>query len=89
MWFACARACKVNAPNILVGLLICVVLLGQFGMQMNAVSSVPRIHNISTDTLDPPSFDALIAVREAAKALTPWHTMPRYWPSNSKRPIRG
>ena len=54
--------------SILIGLLICVVLLGQFGLQMNAVSSVPRIHNISTDTMDPPSFDALVAIRDAAGA---------------------
>lgn len=54
--------------SILIGLLICVVLLGQFGLQMNAVSSVPRIHNISTDIMDPPSFDALVAIRDAAGA---------------------
>ena len=35
---------------------------------MNAVSSVPAIHNISTDTQDPPAFDALVAVREAEGA---------------------
>ena len=62
------KGLQSERSNILVGLLICAVLLGQFGMQMNAVSSVPRIHNISTDTLDPPSFDALIAVREAEGA---------------------
>jgi uncharacterized protein (DUF1499 family) len=62
------KGLQSERSNILVGLLICVVLLGQFGMQMNAVSSVPRIHNISTDILDPPSFDALIAVREAEGA---------------------
>ena len=54
--------------SILIGLLMCVVLLGPFGLQMNAVSSVPRIHNISTDTMDPPSFDALVAIRDAAGA---------------------
>ena len=61
------KGLQSERSNIFIGLLICVVLC-QFGMQMNAVSSVPRIHNISTDTLDPPSFDALVAIRLAAGA---------------------
>jgi uncharacterized protein (DUF1499 family) len=32
------------------------------------MTSVPVIHNISTDTLDPPTFDKLVAVREAEGA---------------------
>ena len=36
---------------------------------MNAVSSVPAIHNISTDTQDPPAFDTLVAVVEGANPL--------------------
>ena len=35
---------------------------------MNALASVPAIHNISTDTQDPPAFDALVAVRAAEGA---------------------
>lgn len=62
------KGLRSEGSSILIGLLICVVLLGQFGLQMNAVSSVPRIHNISTDTKDPPSFDALVAIRDAAGA---------------------
>lgn len=62
------KGLRSERSSILIGLLICVVLLGQFGLQMNAVSSVPRIHNISTDTKDPPSFDALVAIRDAAGA---------------------
>lgn len=37
-------------------------------MQYSAASSVPPIHNISTDTVNPPQFDKLVAVRTAAKA---------------------
>jgi hypothetical protein len=56
MWFACAKGLQSERSNILIGLLICVVLLGQFGVQMNAISSVPRIHNISTDNAGSAKF---------------------------------
>ena len=83
------KGLRSERSNILVGLLICAVLLGQFGMQMNAVSSVPRIHNISTDTLDPPvSMPSLQFARR--KAQTRWFTMTLLsWRSSNKRPILG
>ena len=54
--------------SILIALVICTILLVQAGIQMNALASVPAIHNISTDTQDPPAFDALVAVRAAEGA---------------------
>jgi len=65
---ALRKGLKAERSNILIALVICTILLVQVGMQMNAVSSVPAIHNISTDTQDPPAFDALVAVREAEGA---------------------
>ena len=52
----------------MIGVLISAVILGQAAMQLSAVSAVPAIHNISTDTQDPPQFDQLVAVREAESA---------------------
>lgn len=55
-------------PTVLIGIFLGVVVLGVLGMQYSAASSVPPIHNISTDTLNPPQFDKLVAIRTAAKA---------------------
>ena len=65
---ALRKGLKAERSNLLIALVLCTILLVQVGMQMNAVSSVPAIHNISTDTQDPPAFDALVAVREAEGA---------------------
>ena len=59
---------KAERSNLLIGVLISALILGQTGMQMAALAAVPAIHNISTDTLDPPDFDVLVAVREAEGA---------------------
>jgi uncharacterized protein (DUF1499 family) len=54
--------------SILVGVAISAVILVVMGMQFSAATSVPAIHNISTDTERPPQFDTLVAVREAEGA---------------------
>jgi uncharacterized protein (DUF1499 family) len=46
-----------------ISLIIAGVTAGFMGMQINAARSVPMIHDISTDTVDPPQFDAVIALR--------------------------
>lgn len=53
---------------ILTGLVVSVVILGLMGSQYMTATSVPAIHNISTDTQSPPQFDKLKAIREAEKA---------------------
>ena len=55
-------------PTVLIGIFLGVVVLGILGMQYSAASSVPPIHNISTDTVNPPQFDKIVALRTAAKA---------------------
>ena len=45
------------------GLVICAVIAGIFGSQFIAARGVPPIHNISTDTADPPAFDRIVALR--------------------------
>jgi uncharacterized protein (DUF1499 family) len=47
------------------GTAICVIVLAFMGLQFSKASSVPPIHNISTDVTDPPEFVAVPALREA------------------------
>lgn len=46
-----------------VGVVIAAVIVGVFGSQFLAAQGVPPIHNISTDTIDPPAFDKVVALR--------------------------
>ena len=53
-----------------IGLVIGLLAVGFIGMQMSAAFSVPPIHNISTDTEDPPPFIEVVALRgEASNPL--------------------
>ena len=57
------RGLSEDKPAVYLGTLISALILGTMGMQFYAASSVPPIHNISTDVTDPPQFDRLVAVR--------------------------
>lgn len=46
-----------------VGVVIAAVIVGVFGSQFLAAQGVPPIHNISTDTIDPPAFNKVVALR--------------------------
>ncbi len=59
---------RADRSGILIGVLLGAVILAQLGVQYAAVSAVPMIHNISTDTVEPPVFNKLVAVREAEGA---------------------
>jgi uncharacterized protein (DUF1499 family) len=48
---------------VAVGVAISVVILALMGSQFMTAQSVPPIHNISTDTQDPPAFDKIVALR--------------------------
>ena len=54
--------------SILIGVVLSAVILGVMGMQFSAATSVPPIHNISTDTERPPEFDKIVAIRDAQGA---------------------
>ncbi|MEQ9451375.1 MAG: DUF1499 domain-containing protein [Pseudomonadales bacterium] len=54
--------------SCLIGVAISFVILGLLGNQFMTASSVPSIHNISTDTANPPQFEHLVAVRAAENA---------------------
>lgn len=60
------RGLASDLPPIYLGTAVSVLILGVMGMQFNAASSVPPIHNISTDTDDPPQFVEVVALRGAS-----------------------
>jgi uncharacterized protein (DUF1499 family) len=68
--FVLATVKKMPAERsaVLVGVVISVLILGLMGSQFMAARSVPPIHNISTDTENPPEFSAVVALREAEGA---------------------
>ena len=63
-----SKGLQAERSGILIGILLSAVILAQLGMQYAAVTSHPVIHNISTDTLEPPVFNKLVAIREAEGA---------------------
>lgn len=60
---ASRRGLSSDKPGIYLGMLVGALVLGLMGMQYMAASKVPPIHNISTDTIDPPQFDEVVALR--------------------------
>ncbi|NCF34048.1 MAG: DUF1499 domain-containing protein [Proteobacteria bacterium] len=58
----------LERPTILIGVFLGVIVLALLGMQYSKASSVPPIHNISTDTVNPPQFDKIVAIRSASKS---------------------
>ena len=58
-----AKGLAAERATIAVGVIIAAVLAGIFGSQFLAAQAVPPIHNISTDTIDPPQFNRIIALR--------------------------
>ena len=57
-----------DRPGLVVGTGVSVLILGLMFVQFLAAGSVPQIHNISTDTIDPPQFDEIAALREGTGA---------------------
>jgi len=52
-----------DKPALLISLGVSTLILALMGVQFYQASSVPAIHNISTDIQDPPQFDAVVALR--------------------------
>ncbi len=60
-----------DPPLLLTSVAICGVILVTMGMQFQKGTSVPPIHDISTDIVDPPGFSAIVALRpEGSNPLT-------------------
>ncbi|MEQ8857261.1 MAG: DUF1499 domain-containing protein [Pseudomonadales bacterium] len=58
-----ARDLANDKPGVYLGTLVCLLIVALMGLQYRTAVSVPPIHNISTDTDDPPQFDAVVALR--------------------------
>ena len=69
------RKLPAERTAVALGFVISLMVLGTLGGQYMAATTVPEIHNISTDVADPPQFDTLIAVREAEQANPLEYTM--------------
>jgi uncharacterized protein (DUF1499 family) len=60
---AARRKLAADKPAIYIGTLVSALVLAVVGVQFVAATSVPPIHNISTDVNDPPAFDRIVALR--------------------------
>ena len=63
---AMRHARSTEYPAVAVGIVLGLLILGGIGGLVSGATSVPPIHNISTDLEYPPPFRALIAYREGA-----------------------
>ena len=59
--------------TVAVGLVVSGIVLAVTGSQFMAATSVPQIHNITTNTEEPPQFDKIAEIRESANVPNP-HT---------------
>ena len=57
------RKLRDDRQAVYLGTIVSALVLALMGQQFYAASSVPPIHNISTDVADPPQFDAVVALR--------------------------
>lgn len=53
-----------DPPSLFISIAICALIIVSMGLQFQKGASVPAIHNISTDVVDPPEFtEAIVALR--------------------------
>ena len=57
------RNLRDDRQAVYLGTIVSALILALMGQQFYAASSVPPIHNISTDVADPPQFDEIVALR--------------------------
>jgi uncharacterized protein (DUF1499 family) len=64
------RNLGADKPAVYIGTLVSALIIAVMGTQFAAATSVPPIHNISTDVADPPAFDRIVTLRgEGANPL--------------------
>ncbi|MEK6712513.1 MAG: DUF1499 domain-containing protein [Nitrospinota bacterium] len=69
--FALIGAMKARTAAALVGLALGFLMMSVPTTRQQVLNSVPRIHEVSTDTERPPQFQAALALRQSAKAANP------------------
>ena len=53
-----------DPPSLFISIALCAVIIVAMGLQFQKGASVPAIHNISTDVVNPPQFtEAIVALR--------------------------
>ncbi|MFT6735983.1 MAG: hypothetical protein ACJA0G_000102 [Kangiellaceae bacterium] len=57
------RSKPTSSRSAMIAVAISVIPIVGLGSQVFVASSVPAIHNISTDIIDPPQFDLIVAMR--------------------------
>lgn len=63
LFFVHRRSKPTSSRSAMIAVAISVIPIVGLGSQVFVASSVPAIHNISTDIVDPPQFDAIVAMR--------------------------
>ncbi|MEM7078269.1 MAG: DUF1499 domain-containing protein [Pseudomonadota bacterium] len=66
--YCAVKGMRAERSALLIGTGLSVLILALMGNQYLAARSVPPIHNISTDTQNPPQFDQVVALRDAQGA---------------------
>lgn len=69
--YAQAKARFADRNDCLIGATLGVVIIGVMLGPFMAASAVPPIHNISTDTQDPPQFAEIAKIRDALTDVNP------------------
>ncbi len=63
LFFIHRKAKPESSRGAIIAVVISVIPILGLGSQVFIARSVPGIHNISTDTIDPPQFNAVVALR--------------------------
>lgn len=63
---AVRRGRRTDYPALTIGVVLSLLVLAGIGSQVSAATSVPPIHNISTDIENPPEFQAIVTLRSGA-----------------------
>lgn len=66
LWFTGVRKRRRGTLMAVLGLIVAMVTATPPLLWMQRAAEVPRIHDISTDTTDPPRFDAVVPLRREA-----------------------
>ena len=67
---AVRRGRRADYPALVTGGVLSLLVLAGIGSQVGTATSVPPIHNISTDLENPPEFRAVVSVRAGANPHT-------------------
>ena len=57
------REFSADGPSLYIGIAVSALIIAVMFVQGLTATSVPPIHNISTDVMDPPQFNAVVALR--------------------------